>query len=54
MDVLTLSLGGVSGFVESSSSVVASRIVQKGRVVTIAAGNDGDTGMASVECLRVG
>lgn len=44
MDILTLSLGGVSGFIESSSSVVASRIAGKGKVVTIAAGNDGATG----------
>ena len=37
-DILTLSLGGPSGWPESASSVVASRIADKGRVVTIAAG----------------
>lgn len=54
MDVLTLSLGGVSGFVESPSSVVASRIAQKGKVVTIAAGNDGDAGMKSLGRSKFG
>lgn len=44
MDILTLSLGGVSGWTESTSSVVASRIAALGKVVTIAAGNDGATG----------
>lgn len=38
MDVLTLSLGGPSGWSESTSAVVASRIAASGRVVTIAAG----------------
>ncbi|TFK50631.1 subtilisin-like protease [Heliocybe sulcata] len=44
MDILTLSLGGVEGWTESSSAVVASRIAGQGRVVTIAAGNDGAYG----------
>lgn len=44
MDILTLSLGGVDGWTEGTSSVVASRIAQKGIVVTIAAGNDGAYG----------
>ncbi|KZT21765.1 subtilisin-like protease [Neolentinus lepideus HHB14362 ss-1] len=44
MDILTLSLGGVEGWTESSSAVVASRIADQGRVVTIAAGNDGAYG----------
>ncbi|KAG6820281.1 hypothetical protein H0H93_002893 [Arthromyces matolae] len=43
-DVLTLSLGGTDGWTESSSSVLASRIAGTGVVVTIAAGNDGDSG----------
>lgn len=38
MDVLTLSLGGVDGWVEGAAGVVASRIVDKGKVITIAAG----------------
>ena len=38
MDILTLSLGGVEGWSETSSGVVASRIVDEGLVVTIAAG----------------
>ena len=38
MDILTLSLGGVEGWSEGSSGVVASRLVDKGKVVTIAAG----------------
>lgn len=44
MDILTLSLGGVNGWSESSTSVVASRIAAQGRVVTVAAGNDGPYG----------
>lgn len=39
-DILTLSLGGADGWTESSSAVVASRLVDRGKVVTIAAGND--------------
>ncbi|KAJ6625851.1 peptidase S8/S53 domain-containing protein [Mycena sp. CBHHK59/15] len=44
MDVLTMSLGGSSGWSEGTASVVASRIAAQGRVVTVAAGNDGDVG----------
>ncbi|KAF8694321.1 hypothetical protein AX14_002085, partial [Amanita brunnescens Koide BX004] len=43
-DVLTLSIGGAYGWTESSSAVVASRISGLGKVVTIAAGNDGSSG----------
>ncbi|CAE6463465.1 unnamed protein product [Rhizoctonia solani] len=43
-DVITLSLGGVDGWTESVAGVVASRIADKGRIVTIAAGNDGAFG----------
>ncbi|KAF5385811.1 hypothetical protein D9615_002603 [Tricholomella constricta] len=43
-DILTLSLGGADGWTESSSAVVASRIAASGKVVTIAAGNDGSSG----------
>lgn len=43
-DVITLSLGGPSGWIDSISSVVASRLVAKGRILTIAAGNEGATG----------
>jgi subtilisin family serine protease len=43
-DILTLSLGGVDGWTESSVAVVASRIAHSGKVVTIAAGNDGAYG----------
>lgn len=45
MDVITLSLGGGRGWSEAAPSVVASRIANKGRVVTIAAGNSGTVGM---------
>lgn len=44
MDVLSLSLGGVNGWTEAAAAVVASRIADAGRVVTIAAGNDGGVG----------
>ncbi|KEP46652.1 minor extracellular protease vpr protein [Rhizoctonia solani 123E] len=43
-DVITLSLGGVYGWTESASAVIASKIARKGRIVTIAAGNDGNYG----------
>lgn len=44
-DILSLSLGSASGWTESTSAVVASRIAAKaGRTVTIAAGNDGASG----------
>ncbi|CAE6458099.1 unnamed protein product [Rhizoctonia solani] len=40
-DIITLSLGGVDGWTERVTAVVASRIAKKGRVVTIAGGNNG-------------
>ncbi|CAE6418377.1 unnamed protein product [Rhizoctonia solani] len=43
-DVITLSLGGPDGWTESSSGVIASNIAKSGRIVTIAAGNDGQYG----------
>ncbi|KAI0645827.1 subtilisin-like protease [Trametes meyenii] len=43
-DVLTMSLGGTDGWTESSSAVVSSRIAATGKIVTIAAGNDGSVG----------
>ncbi|KAL0952205.1 hypothetical protein HGRIS_008814 [Hohenbuehelia grisea] len=44
MDIITLSIGGVDGWTEGTGSVVGSRIAEQGRVVTIAAGNDGSMG----------
>ncbi|KAG8743915.1 hypothetical protein FRC12_014922, partial [Ceratobasidium sp. 428] len=43
-DIITLSLGGADGWTEAVSGVVASRIADAGRIVTIAAGNDGQYG----------
>ncbi|KAG8754498.1 hypothetical protein FRC11_006619, partial [Ceratobasidium sp. 423] len=43
-DVITLSLGGPNGWTGAVSGVIASRIAEKGRIVTIAAGNDGQYG----------
>jgi len=43
-DVITLSLGGPDGWSNGAGSVVASRLAAKGRVVTIAAGNEGAEG----------
>ena len=43
-DILTMSLGGSDGWTESSASVVSSRISDSGKIVTIAAGNDGAVG----------
>ncbi|KAJ7187896.1 subtilisin-like protease [Mycena filopes] len=44
MDILTLSLGGSNGWTEGSGNVVASRIAASGKIVTIAAGNEGASG----------
>ncbi|PVG01025.1 subtilisin-like protease [Serendipita vermifera] len=43
-DVMNLSLGEASGWSSSPSSVVASRLAQKGYVMCISAGNDGAEG----------
>ncbi|CEL53508.1 Minor extracellular protease vpr OS=Bacillus subtilis (strain 168) GN=vpr PE=1 SV=1 [Rhizoctonia solani AG-1 IB] len=43
-DVINLSLGEPNGWAESLVSVVASRIAREGRIVTTAAGNDGEYG----------
>ncbi|CAA7260648.1 unnamed protein product [Cyclocybe aegerita] len=43
-DILTLSLGGAEGWTEGTATVVASRIAAQGKIVTIAAGNDGASG----------
>ncbi|KAI0088133.1 subtilisin-like protease [Irpex rosettiformis] len=42
--ILTMSLGGADGWTEGTASVVASRIGSTGRIITIAAGNDGAKG----------
>ncbi|OXG36623.1 peptidase [Cryptococcus neoformans Ze90-1] len=44
MDVINLSLGEPSGWTESTLSVFASRVVAKGTVVTVSAGNQGQVG----------
>jgi hypothetical protein len=43
-DVITMSLGGPAGWSEAVSAVVSSRVAKAGRIVTIAAGNEGDVG----------
>ncbi|KAI8173579.1 Minor extracellular protease vpr [Colletotrichum sp. SAR 10_75] len=44
VDIITSSIGGISGFPDNAWAVVASRLVDKGVVVTISAGNDGQAG----------
>ncbi|KAJ7497644.1 subtilisin-like protease [Mycena latifolia] len=44
MDILTMSLGGPDGWTEGTGSVVSSRIAATGKIVTIAAGNEGASG----------
>jgi hypothetical protein len=39
-DILTMSIGGVDGWTESSSSVLASRLADSGIIVTMSAGNN--------------
>ncbi|CCA68627.1 related to subtilisin-like serine protease [Serendipita indica DSM 11827] len=60
-DVITLSIGGPSGWTSGASSVVASRAAKAGRIVTIAAGNEGSSGMfyasgpsAGIDVVSVG
>jgi hypothetical protein len=43
-DILTLSLGGPGGWENSTVSAMVNEIVRSGKVVTIAAGNEGDFG----------
>ncbi|KAF5371300.1 hypothetical protein D9758_004263 [Tetrapyrgos nigripes] len=43
-DIMTLSLGGADGWTESTSEVLASRLVERGKIITIAASNDGASG----------
>ncbi|KAJ6625831.1 subtilisin-like protease [Mycena sp. CBHHK59/15] len=44
MDILTMSLGGADGWTEGTGSVVSSRIAATGKIVTVAAANDGASG----------
>ncbi|KAG9048749.1 hypothetical protein FS837_012112 [Tulasnella sp. UAMH 9824] len=43
-DIISLLLGGSQGWTSAPTSVVASRIAAKGRIVSVAAGNEGDFG----------
>ncbi|KAK4198646.1 subtilisin-like serine protease [Triangularia verruculosa] len=43
-DIITASIGGTSGWADSAWSALASRLVDKGVVVTISAGNSGTEG----------
>ncbi|CAI6093329.1 unnamed protein product [Clonostachys chloroleuca] len=43
-DIITASIGRPNGFVDNPWALVASRLVQRGIVVTISAGNEGYTG----------
>ncbi|KAK1713976.1 serine endopeptidase [Colletotrichum lupini] len=44
VDIITSSIGGISGFTDNAWAVVATRLVDQGVVVTISAGNDGQAG----------
>lgn len=39
-DILNLSLGSADGWTETTIAVIASRVADQGKVVTIAVGND--------------
>ncbi|KAH8844574.1 hypothetical protein MCOR27_004266 [Pyricularia oryzae] len=43
-DVITASIGGLNGWSNNAWALVASRLVERGIVVTISAGNDGQAG----------
>ncbi|KDN39168.1 subtilisin-like protein [Tilletiaria anomala UBC 951] len=44
-DIISISIGAPAGWTESPTAKVASQIAKKGRVVSVAAGNDGYAGM---------
>ncbi|EJD38963.1 subtilisin-like protein [Auricularia subglabra TFB-10046 SS5] len=44
-DVISMSFGGADGWSDSAIAVVASRATERGVVVTVSAGNDGDAGL---------
>ncbi|KAL0942868.1 serine endopeptidase [Colletotrichum truncatum] len=44
-DIITASIGGRGGFSTNAWAEVASRLVDRGLIVTISAGNDGDAGL---------
>ncbi|KAK2017354.1 serine endopeptidase [Colletotrichum eremochloae] len=44
VDIITASIGGPGGFPDNAWAAVASRLVDRGVVVTISAGNDGQAG----------
>ncbi|EFX04725.1 subtilisin-like serine protease [Grosmannia clavigera kw1407] len=44
VDIITSSIGSLDGWADNAWALVASRLVDQGIVVTIAAGNDGDAG----------
>lgn len=44
-NIITASLGGTSGWNEEAGSVVLSRLVAQGVIVTVSAGNSGDSGL---------
>ncbi|EJD35518.1 subtilisin-like protein [Auricularia subglabra TFB-10046 SS5] len=54
MDVITISLGYVSGWGEEMSAVVASRIAKLGRTVTVSVGNEGRDGAMVIRSPATG
>ncbi|OLN97913.1 Minor extracellular protease vpr 3 [Colletotrichum chlorophyti] len=44
VDIITSSIGGISGFADNAWAVVASRLVDEGVLITMSAGNDGQGG----------
>ncbi|WYZ35953.1 hypothetical protein EsH8_X_000600 [Colletotrichum jinshuiense] len=44
VDIITSSVGGLSGFADNAWAVIASRLVDQGVLITISAGNDGQAG----------
>jgi len=56
MDILTLSIGSDEcvGWATTTVAVVADRIAQSGKIITVAVGNDGDRGSWCVSSPATG
>jgi subtilisin family serine protease len=54
VDIISMSLGGHSGWSEDPRAVVASRIADRGVFMSISAGNDGSQGLLLAETISSG
>ena len=52
--IISLSLGGINGWSENPLGVISNRVAQRGVFVSVAAGNEGSTGLFMASNLAVG